>query len=292
LTQTLAGKTRTFLEMIKIEHSIFALPFAYLGLILGERGWPRLEIFIWVTAAMVSFRTMAMGFNRLIDMPIDRDNPRTSARALPAGKLKPGFVWWMTLLAFFLFEVSAAQLGTLCLSLSPWAAFLAWLYPFAKRFTWLSHFLLGIILAMAPYGAWIGSRHDFSWIPGLFSIGIAAWVAGFDIIYALQDEEFDRQYGLFSFPARFGKAASLRLTQILHVLTVVCWLGAGILAGLGAIYFAGLVLVVIFLVREHWLVASFGLKKLEEAFFTMNAIVSLSVFAAVLADYSLGGILR
>ena len=277
-----------FLEMIKFEHSVFALPFAYLGLVLAEGGWPRPYLLGWVTLAMVSFRTMAMALNRLIDLQIDGANPRTRDRALPAKKIKAPFVWRIVLLAFLLFEWSAFKLGPRCFTLSPIPVFLAWLYPWMKRFTWASHFVLGLILGMAPYGAWLASRGEFSWVPGLFTLGVASWVAGFDIIYALQDEGFDSENGLYSIPARFGKKRSLEFTRCLHAATILFWFAAGSLAGLGWIYFAGLGAVALFLMREHWLVRSFGLKKIGEAFFVMNAIVSLAIFAATVADFAWG----
>lgn len=277
-----------FLEMIKFEHSIFALPFAYLGLILGENRWPRLNIFILVTVAMVSFRTLGMALNRLVDLPIDALNPRTKNRALPAGKLKISFVGAAAILSFFIFEAATYALGPACFKLSPVPVFLAILYPYTKRFTWFSHLVLGMILAIAPYGAWLASRGDFSWIPGLVSIGVMTWVSGFDMIYALQDVDFDRQYGLYSFPSRFNAASTLKLTRILHVTTVLAWSAAGYLAGLGLIYGFGMILVAAFLICEHWLIHASGLAKIDEAFFTMNAVVSVAVFVAALLDISLG----
>ena len=281
-------KSQVFLEMIKFEHSIFALPFAYLGLILGERGWPRLSVFIGVTIAMVSFRTMGMALNRLVDLPIDAVNPRTKNRALPAGKLKIPFVGAATLLSFFIFELSAFRLGPWCFRLSPIPVFLAILYPYLKRFTWFSHLVLGIILAIAPYAAWIASRGSFSWVPGLISIGVMTWVCGFDMIYALQDVDFDQQYGLYSFPSCFSLASTLKLTKTLHAVTFFSWVAAGWLAGLSPVYFSGMVLVAVFLIREHWLIHHAGLRKIDEAFFTMNAVVSVAVFLAVILDLSWG----
>jgi len=283
------GKVSVFLEMIKFEHSIFALPFAYLGLFLAENGWPRIVLFLWVTVAMVSFRTMGMALNRLVDASIDALNPRTQNRALPAKKISFPFVWLAVFCSFAIFELSALKLGRLCFFLSPIPVFLAVIYPWTKRFTWFSHFILGIILGIAPYGAWLASRAEFSWVPGLMMLGVASWVAGFDVIYALQDEEFDREQGLYSFPVRFGFQKSLILTQILHVVTLSAWLAAGWLAGLGWIYLLGMLVVTVFLLREHWLVRSFGIKKLGEAFFSMNAIVSVAVLVATVADYCLGG---
>ena len=270
--------------MIKFEHSIFALPFAYLGLVLAREA--RWQVWAGVTIAMVSFRTMGMAANRLIDRKVDSANPRTAGRALPAGKLKTGFVWQAAILSFLIFEVSTFQLNPLCFRLSPIPFLLAWFYPLAKRFTWLSHFILGIILGIAPYGAWLASGAPFSWVPGFLTIGVAAWVAGFDIIYALQDMEFDRKSGLYSFPARFGPAPALTAAAFLHAVTLTAWAFAGKEAGTGILFYAGIAAAAIFLIRQHWLVRSFTLERIEEAFFTMNALVSLTIFIASLADFS------
>lgn len=282
-------KAKVFLEMIKFEHSIFALPFAYLGMILGEQGWPRLSLFCWVTLAMVSFRTMGMALNRLIDANIDGMNPRTRQRAIPAGKLKASFVWAATFVSFIIFEGAAYQLGPACFRLTPVPVFLAFLYPFLKRFTWFSHLILGMILAIAPYGAWLASRGEFSWVPGLISIGVMTWVCGFDMIYAMQDVEFDQKHGLYSFPSRFSSTSALKLTKVLHAVTLLTWSYAGHLAGLGLVYQLGMLVVAAFLVREHWLVHSAGLTKIDEAFFTMNAVTSVAVLVAAILDYAAGG---
>ena len=283
-------KIRIFFEMIKFEHSVFALPFAYLGLFLALKGWPSAPLFFWITLAMVSFRTMAMGANRILDRHIDGANPRTKTRALPAGRLSLKVVWVLTLLFGAVFLMSAAVLSPLCFKLSPVPIFLAWLYPVTKRFTWLSHGVLGTILGIAPYGAWLAAGGSFSWVPGALMIGITAWVAGFDIIYALQDMSFDRTSGLYSFPARFGQDLSLKVSRWLHAIALVSWVAAGWLAGLQMTYWLGVILCGGFLLREHWLVHSCGLKKIQEAFFTMNAVISLTLFAAVLLDLSIRGV--
>ena len=287
LLQKFLNKLKIFLEMIKFEHSIFALPFAYLGLILAEDGMPRLSVLGGVTLAMVSCRTMGMALNRLIDAKIDSCNPRTRGRAIPAGLLKTSFVWAVTAVSFIIFELTSRSLGPLCLKLSPVPVLLSFLYPFAKRFTWFSHGLLGMILAIAPYGAWIASRGDFSWIPGLISLGILFWVAGFDMIYALQDLDFDKSQGLYSFPARFGEPCTLWVTRFFHVLTVLAWFAAGELAGLGWLYRAGMAVTAFFLIREHWLIRFYKLQKIQESFFNMNAMVSLTVFLVTAADIAL-----
>lgn len=280
-------RLHTFLEMIKFEHSIFALPFAYLGLVLAEGGFPRLYLLGWVTLAMVTFRTMAMALNRIIDARIDARNPRTKDRAIPAGKISPAFAWWIALFCLILFEWCCFKLGSLCVWLSPIPIFLAILYPFSKRFTWLSHFILGTVLGIAPYGAWLAAGREFSWVPGLISLGVIAWVSGFDIIYALQDESFDRETGLFSIPGCFGYERSLQLTRVLHGGTFALWLGAGWLAGFKGFYLVGLSIVGILLVREHWLLRASRLERIQEAFFSMNAWVSIVVFIAFFADSAL-----
>jgi 4-hydroxybenzoate polyprenyltransferase len=281
------SKLSLFLEMIKFEHSIFALPFAYLGLFMAGRRWPELSVFIWVTVAMVSFRTLAMSLNRLFDQAIDAKNPRTQFRALPQKKIQAWFVWLVTAMSLFIFEWSASELGALCFWLSPVPLALAVLYPFTKRFTWLSHFVLGAVLGIAPYGAWIAVTGEFAWAPAFLTAGVLCWVAGFDMIYAFQDISFDIQHGLFSFPAKFGIAKTLLLTRGLHALAVLCWAAAGFLNGAGLIYGLGLVVVAYFLVREHQLIRSAGIAKMNEAFFVMNAVVSLTLFAAVVLDIAL-----
>jgi 4-hydroxybenzoate polyprenyltransferase len=278
---------KIFLKDIKIEHSLFALPFAYLGLFFAEKKVPGLFLFVWITIAMVSFRTMAMALNRLLDRKIDAENPRTQGRALPQRKMRAGFVWLAAGVSLLIFEWSAYQLGSLCLWLSPVPVVLAVLYPFTKRFTWFSHFVLGLILGIAPYGAWIASRGSLGWTPAFLTAGVMLWVAGFDMIYALQDIDFDIKRGLFSFPARFGIASTLRLTRLLHMLAVLCWAAAGFLNGVGLIYWLGLALVVYFLIREHQLIRSSGIAKMNEAFFVMNAVASITLFVAIVLDVTL-----
>lgn len=273
-----------FLRDIKFEHSLFALPFAYLGLFLAEGGRPRFGIFFWVSVAMVSFRTFGMAMNRLLDREIDAKNPRTESRALPQKRLTSRFVRAAAFFSLVIFLVSAWLLGPLCLVLSPVPIFLAWIYPYLKRFTWLSHLGLGIILGISPYGAWLASRGEFSWIPGLLLIGVTSWAAGFDIFYSLQDTGFDRQSGLRSVPVRFGEKRALALAGILHGIALLSWMKAGRVAGLGWIYAAGLGVAALFLLREHWIVHRFGLARIEQAFFTMNAGISVVIFLAAVLD--------
>ena len=270
--------------MIKFEHSIFALPFAYLGLFFAEKKVPSAFLVIWITVAMVSFRTLAMSLNRLLDRAIDAENPRTEGRALPQRKIRASFVWFAALVSLLIFEWSAFTLGPLCFRLSPIPLVLAWIYPLTKRFTWVSHFVLGLVLGIAPYGAWIASRQSLGWVPAFLTAGVMLWVAGFDMIYALQDIDFDRKCGLYSMPAKFGETRTLQITRVLHGLAVLCWAVAGLLNGAGLIYGLGLVLVVYFLLREHQLIRSSGIAKMNEVFFVMNAVVSVALFLAVVLD--------
>lgn len=273
-----------FLNDIKIEHSLFALPFAYLGLFFAEKKIPSVFLLVWITVAMVSFRTMAMGLNRLLDRAIDAENPRTQGRALPQKKIRTGFVWLAAFASLLIFEWSAFTLGSLCLWLSPVPVALALVYPLTKRFTWFSHFVLGLVLGIAPYGAWIASRQAFGWAPAFLTAGVMCWVAGFDMIYALQDVDFDRKRGLYSVPAKFGEARTLKITRGLHLLAVLCWALAGFLNGAGIIYGLGIILVAYFLVREHQLIRAAGIAKMNEAFFVMNAVVSFTLFLASVLD--------
>ncbi len=287
--QHVKARTCVFLEMIKIEHSLFALPFAYLGLFLAAKGFPGFRVFGWVTLAMVSFRTFAMAFNRLADQGIDARNPRTQDRALPAGKLHRSFVRGAVFFSLAIFLGSTSRLPSICLRLAWVPVILAVVYSYAKRFTWMSHGILGLVLGLAPYGAWLAAGGGFSWIPALWMAGVTAWVAGFDVLYALQDREFDSAAGLFSIPVRFGEKASVLFTWGLHTVALAAWLGAGCLAGLGNLYFTGLFFAALFLLRENWLVYSKGLQKINEAFFALNAIISAALFLAVCADLACKG---
>lgn len=274
--------------MIKFEHSLFALPFAYLGMILAARGWPGWEKFFWITLAMVSFRTMAMAANRLVDEQVDALNPRTASRALPAGLLRRPFVWRAAFFSFVLFQLACWKLGPLCLRLSFVPFLLAWLYPYLKRVTLACHFLLGLVLGIAPYGAWLAVRPEFAWTPAFLMLGILFWVAGFDIIYALLDLDFDRAKGLHSVPAKLGDKKAKFLARLFHGATVVFWLLAGISAELGWVYFLGLLIATVLMLREHILVRrDADPVRMNEAFFNLNAWISAVVFFAAAVD--LGG---
>ena len=277
----LVQKIKTFFNLIKFEHSIFALPFAYLGLFLAEGGFPRFSIFLWVTIAMVAVRTAGMCLNRLIDERIDQENPRTQDRARQIHFLKRPVLWIVTACALILFVASAAKLNHLCLLLTPIPIFLIWLYPHLKKFTWLSHFVLGIILGIAPYAGWLSSAATWSWIPLLLTVAVTSWVCGFDMFYALQDVEFDTLRHLRSYPVQFGIQRTFQTIRLLHAITVFALAVFGFVLRMGIWYWAGWLIVVGLIVKEHRLVGRFGLSKINEAFFNMNAWVSVVIFIAM-----------
>ncbi len=275
----LLRNVRTTLEMIKIEHTLFALPFAFLGAVLAANGLPSGKQLVWITAAMVGARSTAMAFNRIADREYDARNPRTSNRALPAGLLSVSFVWAFTLVSASLFFLAAAMLNRLTLWLAPVALASVVLYSFSKRWTLISHLLLGWCLSIAPTGAWIAVRGALdSPVPLLLSLVVMLWTAGFDVLYACQDYDFDVAAGLHSIPRQFGIARALLIARLLHIgafaaLVALYWIThLGIFALIGVVATAGL------LVYQHRLVRADDLSRLYAAFFTTNAFVSVILF--------------
>jgi len=273
-----------FLRMVKIEHSIFALPFAYIGLFLAASGWPGWKHVLLLSLAMVAVRTWAMAVNRLVDLPFDRDNPRTQARPLVSGELGQGHAWALCLVTAGVFILACGGLNQLCLLLSPLALLWSALYSLSKRFTWLAHFWLGSVLGLAPLGGWLAQEPVFSLTPVLFALGVAFWVGGFDILYACQDVEFDRKQGLHSIPARFGLATGLNLATFAHVNASLFYLLAGWSAGLGPAYYPVWLLVSGLLLWQHRLVGPEDLSRINTAFFTFNGLIAVLLLAGVLAD--------
>lgn len=276
---SLLRDVRTTFEMIKIEHTLFALPFAFLGAVLAANGLPSLRQLIWITAAMVGARSTAMAFNRLADRQIDARNPRTSNRALPAGLLSVGFAWAFTAVSATLFFVAAAMLNRLTLLLAPVALISVLLYSLTKRWTLLSHLVLGWCLSIAPTGAWIAVRGSLdSPVPLVLSLVVMFWTAGFDVLYACQDYDFDTRMGLHSIPKRFGIERALLIARLLHVAAFAAVVGLYWLTQLGLVAMAGVVLTAILLVYQHRLVKADDLSRLNAAFFTTNAFVSVILF--------------
>jgi 4-hydroxybenzoate polyprenyltransferase len=273
---TLTRNIGTTLEMIKIEHTLFALPFAFLGAVLAARGLPTLPQILWITLAMVGARSAAMAFNRIADKDYDARNPRTKMRAIPAGALSVGFVLIFTLFGAALFLFAAAMLNRLTLMLSPVALASIVLYSYTKRWTLLSHLVLGWCLAIAPTGAWVAVRGTIdSPVPFLLSLVVMLWTAGFDVLYACQDYEFDRREGLYSIPARFGIARSLWISRGLHAGAFTALVALYFITSLGMLAAVGVIATGALLVYQHTLVRADDLSRLNAAFFTTNAFVSI-----------------
>ena len=273
---TLIKNTRLTLEMIKIEHTLFALPFALLGAVLAANGVPTAWQIFWIAVAMVGARSAAMAFNRLADRNIDARNPRTATRALPAGLLSVGFVWAFTLVSAGLFLVAAAMLNRLTLILAPVALASIVVYSFTKRFTQFSHIVLGWCLSIAPTGAWIAVRGEIgSPVPLLLSLVVLLWTAGFDVLYACQDYDFDRREGLRSVPARFGITRALWIARSLHAAAFLAVVWLYLVTALGPMALTGVIATGALLVYQHRLVRADDLQRLNAAFFTTNAFVSV-----------------
>ena len=281
------GKLAHVADAIKLEHTVFALPFAYIAMVIAARGWPGTWTVAWVTAAMVGARTCAMATNRVVDRVIDARNPRTAGRHLPRGLLS---AWEMKALAAvgaIVMFVAAGMLNTRCLLLAPLALLFLVGYSYTKRFTWTSHWILGFTDGIAAAGGWIAVRGEFEAPAIVLWLALTVWIAGFDVIYACQDVTFDRAHGLHSVPARFGIDAALTIARLNHVLTAVALAVLGIMTGLGIIYWIGWVAVVALLVYEHSLVSARDLSRLDMAFFNVNGYIAVVVFVA-----TVGGLWR
>ena len=284
-----ASDLRTWARMVKLSHSVFALPFALSGCALAAARYGiTWHQGVLVVLAMLTARNAAMGFNRLADHALDAGNPRTAGRELPAGRLSRGVVWAFTAALSAAFIVVAFALNPLCGLLSPVALGIVFGYSYTKRFTWASHLVLGLSLAIAPVGGWLAVAGRFALLPWLLAAAVLLWVAGFDTIYACQDEAFDRSRGLHSIPARFGIARALTIARGLHVASVLALAGVGLLADLHPVYWAGLAVVAGVLAWEHRLVSASDLSRVGVAFLNANGVISVVYFATVLAALWLG----
>ena len=275
----MAGRIRTVLEMIKFEHSVFALPFALVGALLAARatthGWPSLRQVLWIVVAMVAARSAAMTINRIVDLRYDKENPRTKTRALATGALSVSFAWAFTLAVVGLFLVAAWQLNPLTLKLAPLALAILFFYSYTKRFTHWSHLFLGFALGISPAAAWIAITGSLDWRMLILCAAVTLWVGGFDVLYACQDVQFDSEAGLYSVPKRFGIANALWISRSMHVGVVILlsWLATSF--GLPWPAWAGIVVVAALLGYEHSLVKANDLSKLNAAFFTVNGYISM-----------------
>jgi len=284
------SRIRIFTEMIKFEHTVFALPFAYLGALLSIRGLPAGHDILWITLAMVGARTAAMSLNRLIDRHIDARNPRTANRAIPRGMLSVTEVWLYVAVSWALLLISAWQLNPLdqtvplTVKLMPIAVLILTAYSYTKRFTWLCHIVLGISLALAPMGSWVGITGRLELPAFLLGFVVLTWVSGFDVIYACQDYEFDRKEGIHSIPAAFGLKNALIISAILHLLTVLFLTWVGLVLNMGYFFWLGVLVAGAILIYEHALVSPTDISRLDAAFFNMNGVLSVLVFLFAFAD--------
>jgi 4-hydroxybenzoate polyprenyltransferase len=280
--EMLKDKALLYLKMIKIAHSVFALPFAFTGAVLAASGIPTLREIFWIAVAMVGARSGAMGMNRIVDRKIDAANPRTSNRELPSGKIGTGEALVFTAISFAVLIIAAYNLNPLCLMLSPVAVAVLIAYSYTKRYTWLSHFVLGISLSAAPLGAWIAVKGSFDAEILALCGAVVFWLAGFDILYALQDIEFDRRHGLYSVPQKFGIRRALLFSRLSHLVTFFLLVATGLIFHLDIPYWLGMVIVAALFLYEHSLVRHDDLTRLDVAFFNMNGYISITVFVSTL----------
>ncbi|WP_332630091.1 UbiA-like polyprenyltransferase [Halalkalibacter flavus] len=281
-------KLKIILEMIKFEHTVFALPFAYFGAMLGgyivNGTMPTFSQWIWITVAMVGARSAAMSLNRVIDEQIDKHNPRTATRAIPAGLVSKIEVLLFIIISFALLFYAAFKLNMLAVYLLPVAVFFLVIYSYTKRFTWMCHIILGVTIGIAPLGGWVGATGTLTWEALLLFLAVALWTAGFDVIYATQDADYDREHGLFSIPSRFGIGRALKIARFLHVISFLSFLGLFFFTELGWLYFIGVIIAGAIMIYEHSLVSEDDLSKLNVAFFTMNGILSIVMFIFAMGD--------
>lgn len=282
-------KLKAIAEMIKIEHTLFAMPFLYSGAVLAANGIPSISVLFWITLGLFSARTAAMTLNRIIDREIDALNPRTRDRHLVTGEISVKEAWTIVFISLAILLVCAAMLNPLTLKLYPLAVAIIWLYPYTKRFTWLSHLILGMALSLAPAGAWAAVRASLDPPALILAMAVIFWVAGFDIIYALQDVEFDRAHNLHSIPAKFGIGRALAISSAFHGLMALLLFALYFITPLDGIYIAGVGIIIALLIYEHMLVGSGDLSKVGVAFFNVNALISFVLFLSIVLDVFLTG---
>jgi 4-hydroxybenzoate polyprenyltransferase len=277
-------KLRVVLEMIKIEHTLFALPFAFMGAVLAEKKLPNFHTCLWILIAMIGARSAAMAFNRLVDRHYDAKNPRTASRAIPAGLISLPFVIGFTIVSSLMLIFASAQLNPLCFALSPVAVLLVCFYSLTKRFTAWSHAWLGLALAIAPMGAWLAVTGAFSFPPFVLCAAVVCWLIGFDTLYALQDVDFDGKAGLNSLPVKFGPQNALKLARGFHAMMIVFLVLLGYVLHLRGWYYAGVALSAMLIAYEHAIISPDDLKKLNIAFFNVNIAVSTGLLLFTLLD--------
>lgn len=278
------GKLKAHLDNIAFSHSVFALPFAYMGAVLAVGGIPGGRDLFWITLAMVGARSAALALNNFIDLKYDRLHPRFTTRPMVTGEVKKGEAVLLVAASLAVFLLAAANLHPLCLKLSPLAVIPLAVYPYMKRFSWTCHLVLGLALSIAPIGAWIAIRGDLTLPVVLLGLAVGVWIAGFDVIYGCQDVEFDKAHGLHSMPVRFGVKGALRLARFMHVISIACFFLVGWLLQLAWLYYIGAGLAAIVLVYQHSIVRYDNLKKVTQAYFMRNGLVGISVFLFTLVS--------
>ena len=277
-------KIKILLEDIKIQHTIFALPFALMSAFIASNGVPPSDKLLWILLAMVGARSSAMSFNRIADVDYDRENPRTKERALPKGRIRKSYYIIFLILSVLLFIFSCIMLNRLALILSPAALLIVFFYSYTKRFTIFSHFFLGLSLSLAPIGAWVAIREEISIVSIVLGLAVIFWLAGLDIIYSCQDVEFDKSHGLFSFPAKLGIERALRLAALFHVIMMLFLFLLFFIGNLGLLYLGGIILISGLLYYEHSIVRPDDLSRVNVAFFNVNGIISIGLMLMTILD--------
>jgi len=277
-------KLKILLEDIKIQHTVFALPFALMSAFIASKGVPPSGKLLWILLSMVGARSSAMSFNRIADVDYDRENPRTKERALPKGRIRKSYYIIFLILSVLLFIFSCIMLNRLALILSPAALLIVFFYSYTKRFTIFSHFFLGLSLSLAPIGAWVAIREEISIVSIVLGLAVIFWLAGLDIIYSCQDVEFDKSHGLFSFPAKLGIERALRLAAIFHVIMTLFLFSLFFTGNLGLLYLGGIILIAGLLYYEHSIVRPDDLSKVNVAFFNVNGIISIGLMLMTILD--------
>lgn len=282
-------KLKILLEMIKFKHTVFAMPFALMGAFLAARGLPSAWVFLWVIVAMVGARTCAMTFNRIVDAKFDAANPRTAKRAIPAGEVSFKESWLMVLGSGALFFLACAMLNKLTLWLAPFALGLTLFYSLTKRFTWFCHVVLGVALAFSPLGGWVAVTGSLAGFPWVLSLGVLFWVAGFDAVYACLDANFDRDAGLYSMPAKLGRKNAFKIAVAFHMLAFLLFTLTGIFMQLNYFYYIGIIVTGAALFYQHFVVNPRDLSRIQVSFFTMNGLISLTLFLATCLSLATSG---
>ncbi len=275
-------KIKILLDMIKFEHTIFALPFAFVGAFLAQKKVPDLATNFWILVAMAGGRTVAMAVNRIVDLHFDAKNPRTKDRPLVSGKVKKIEAWLMVIVAGFAFFIASYNLTPLAFKLSPFVLAILVFYSYTKRFTAFCHLFLGFAIGIAPTAGWIAVKNSIDLLPLILSLGVMFWIAGFDILYACQDVEFDKKEGLHSIPAAFGVKKAFLISGIFHAVAFFSFMATGIIAGLNWVYFLGMAAIFIFLVLQRRVITPEDLSKINIAFFRLNAAISITLFLATI----------